>query len=235
VVQQRAGIALRFVLSFLICFLVRTDVGANLADGRWFGEFSQTNDPGSAVGDPQNSELNGNTYTNHFFEFSFTYPRGWRLISSSVSLIDQAIPARASQGNATTAQQSAEQRVYSLLLAVESTPHVPPDRWRRIGILATKLKHPSTSVPEHLRTGAEMLRQRGSRVQMIGNPEKMILADRQFWRQRMAQDENGHTYQLEIFVTKEKGYVLQVVLWAWDAAGAQALEPVIQSLQFGRS
>ena len=201
-----------------------TSTGILLAHG-------QSKSPSPGVEDPQDSEVNGNVYTNHYFGFSISYPKGWRLISPPVSSGTKS-PSGGTSGTIKSDSQNSEQRIFSLLLAAEGSPATSPQQWRRVGILASKLKDPNISIPDHLKAGTEMLREKASRIQMIGAPKYITLAGKPFWKQRMTQEENGQSYNLETFVTKEKGYVLQIVFWALDETGTQALEPVIQSLRF---
>lgn len=186
-----------------------------------------------AGADPLDSGIDSGVYTNHFFGFSLKYPKDWALVSAPTSSASPSgNPAPAAGGKAPSASAATQNRLFGLLLVVEQAPAKPPAQWRRVQIMATKLNDPAISIEEHLKAGTQFLKNKNSPVRMVGLPEPEVIAGRQFWKQRMTQQENGLLYHIEMLAIKSKGYVLQFALWGLDDNGAKDLEPVLQTLKF---
>jgi hypothetical protein len=188
--------------------------------------LSQRTKPDSIGGDPLSSEVSGTKYINHFFGFSINYPKGWILVSAPSSSNTRA------SGAQSLPLGMSDDRVFSLLLTVEPSDTKPRSQWRRLGVLATKLKDPSISIEDHLKAGTELLKQKGSLTQIVGSPERVNLAGKTFWKQRLTRHESGVLFHLDMFAIKKNGYVLHFVVWAASDSEANELEPVIHSLKF---
>jgi len=120
----------------------------------------------------------------------------------------------------------------SLLLIVENAPGKQPFQKRRVVLLANKLRDLNVSIEDHLKAGAQLLRDKHSPAQMVGDPVAFLIEGRKFWKQKMTQVENGLKYHLLMFTTMTKSFSVPFILWGSDESDANDLEPIIKSLQF---
>ena len=182
--------------------------------------------------DPQNSDMDGHTYTNHFFGFSYTYPKDWRLISAPITSAGGRSNDSLGFGRAYAFDQglqTAERKVFSLFIAAEGSLAVTPSNMQHIRILAIKLRDPNISLKDQLKLGTTYLKAKGSRLQMAGEPTSVTFGGREFWKQRMTQQENGFLLRHVVLATKKKGYVVQFVFSALTDAGTDELEAMLPS------
>ncbi len=163
---------------------------------------------------PLDSTIEGNTYTNKYFRFKFTFPKGWIVVSE---------PGKSSQ------QQT--EGATSLLLVMDGNS-APLAEHRRIGIVANKLKTAKTSIPNQLRAGAEVLKRQNLHLQLAGDPERLNVQGHAVWRQKIVEMEHGKRELVILFAMERRGYALQFVIWSPDEADSNL---VINEVSFFRA
>lgn len=199
---------------------------------------STSRDPSSKQStplDPLDGSTTANVYTNRFFRFSLTVPEGWKVVPNLRARTGSPQNGKQPAGRGGQPQPSngiTEESSIPLLLLVENLAGKPPLQWRRLVVMANKLKDPNVSIEDHLKYGAQLLLKNHSPAQMVGDPQPVVIGGRQFWKQEITQAENGLTYRLAMLATKSKDYSLQFILWTTDANGTTGLEPLLDSLQF---
>lgn len=169
------------------------------------GQLSSRADPqkgetAAGIAGPLDASIVGNTYINHFFGFSLTFPKGWVVVPNGVS-------SRGSQANGFSGVGGGSEKdvnanpdgTLTLLVVVEKISDRPSVQWRRVLILANKLQDPNVSIEDHLRYGSRFLREKHSSAQMVGEPQPVDIAGRKLWKQKMTQVENGITYHLLMY------------------------------------
>jgi len=119
--------------------------------------------------------------------------------------------------------------MFTLLIAIEGNLAVTPNNMQHVVIVAIKLKDPNISLKDELKLGMASLKAKGSRLQMAGEPTPVTLGGREFWRQRMTQQENGIVLRHVMLATKKNGYVLQFIVSALTDAGTDELEAILPS------
>ena len=204
------------------------DISSSFVTNALSGQLS-----GSPSQDPLDSVVDGNVYTNYFFGFSFTFPKGWKLVSAPSG----SISSQRSKSSTTENQNSANNRPEglvntTLLVVVEGTGVKQVPQWQRITILANKMKDPALTIEDHLKKGADILKGKKSPVQMVGDPEPIALAGTKIWRQKMVHVENGRSYQLIMYAINNKGFALQFIARGPSDSDPAKLEGMLQAIRF---
>lgn len=202
------------------------------------GQLSSRADPqkgqtAAGIAGPLDASIVGDTYINHFFGFSLTFPKGWIVVPNGVS-------SRGSQANGFSGVGGGSEKdvnanpdgTLTLLVVVEKISDRPSVQWRRVLILANKLQDPNVSIEDHLRYGSRLLREKHSSAQMVGEPQPVDIAGRKLWKQKMTQVENGITYHLLMYSTISRNFSLQFILWGVKDNDANELQAILNALQF---
>jgi hypothetical protein len=98
-------------------------------------------------------------------------------------------------------------------------------------VLAIRLKDPNMSIEEYLKNGANVLREKQSPSQMIGDPKRVQVAGLQFIKQFMKVRENKSIYPVTMFVTKRGPFALQFIFRAADERALERLLPALKNLK----
>jgi tetratricopeptide (TPR) repeat protein len=185
---------------------------------------------------PDDGSVSQNVYTNNFFGFSYEFPKGWTVLSSSAS---RAVVEMGSAMLATSdpTQQDVKQVVqrisYPLLFVMASAPKNQPLTVSTIQMSALAIGPSAHLSPDTLLNGiAAKLRGARTDIQVVRPPEKISISGREFWRAETAIPVNGGTSYNAQFVTLDKGYALLLILTAADQDTLGQMEQSVQTIRY---
>jgi Flp pilus assembly protein TadD len=189
---------------------------------------------------PDTGSVSGNVYTNHFFGFSFEFPKGWTAMSAdaarSMVTLGGALLANGDP-MVQDATHAAARNSYPLLLVMEGTTKSHTLSTRSIQVLALHLHMVPTlkTADDLVKSMATTVNAMGTPVEIVGKPEEFPIGGRNFWKMNLTiRMNNGLRHASEI-VTLDKGYLLLFIFSSPDAADLEEIIATINSVRFSET
>jgi len=162
-----------------------------------------------AEGHPDMGSVSGNVYRNHFFEFEYRFPEGWRVPEADKS--------------PSGVQRGAKPGVHVLLFAFQPFPHVGT-----ILVRAVELPSPEVSARQFLLD--EFKAQEGTGGKPQGKPIELVFGGWQFYSANIRAKVGGAVIRQEHLVTIQKGYALEFSFIANEEGTFKTLHKTMESL-----
>jgi Flp pilus assembly protein TadD len=189
---------------------------------------------------PDDGSIEGNTYTNRFFQFSIRFPENWTVMGSEaqreIAKLGGEIVAGGDQTLRDAAQAGAA-HAYELLFvtAGKSGDQNYSTRSIQISALDSAVSPEITSGEAFLKSSARLLQKLHGPLQATGLPVEMSVGGRKLWRMDVTTQINDSINRGSEIVTIEKGYLLLFVLSSPDQEGLEEVLQIINSLRFSQT
>jgi len=196
------------------------------------------NGPEGAGGQrPDDASVDGNIYTNKFFQFSLQFPEDWTVMSADAQKNVAKLGGEMLAGRDQfflDAHQAFAAHSYPLFFvtAGKSGDRSYSTRSIQISALDPTVTTGITSAADFLTSSAKIAQQLQTPVQSVGPPVGMTVGGRLLWRMDMTMRINDSLSYFTEIVTIERGYLLLFVLSSPDQQGLDEILHSMSTLRF---
>lgn len=186
---------------------------------------------------PDDGEVLNGVYSSRFFDFKFTYPKGWVVQGwETDKRIRQTAKERASSAGALTESQSESllEKTFSLLTLSEHELSTTAQRNSILQVVAEDVRDAPeiTDGSTYLKTIRPLTEKLGARF-LTEQPIKVMVGGRDFFRVDYELKRGDQTFHQAMVVGFNKGFVVGSIFTSIDRASVDHLMKSLESVTFG--
>jgi len=185
---------------------------------------------------PEDGSTSLNVYTNNFFDFTYSFPKGWTVLSSDAARgVLEFGRESISTGDATDTdtRRVVARQSHALLYVVEGQTGGQPISMKSVLVSAFDVRiFPEITPESYFKTIAPGLKQLGVPAEPAGAPEQVNIGGRAFWKEELVVHTATSSVHESQWVTSDKGFILMFQVSSSDVAGLAEIEESLQSIRF---
>jgi tetratricopeptide (TPR) repeat protein len=186
---------------------------------------------------PDDGSVSGNVYSNHFFGFTFEFPKGWTVMDADAARGVMSLGGAILLGSdpeMKDVMRAATSTGNTLLFVMDSKPAPSVINLRSIFIIAVNANVvPSVkSGKDYLELMGQLFRYQNVPFTYDGAPEAVEISGKAFWRGKLAVRTGAGSLNTAQYVTVDRGYVLTFQFQAENPASLAEISKALDSLQF---
>jgi hypothetical protein len=186
---------------------------------------------------PDSATVNDGIYTNHFFHFSYTYPKGWIVHGQETAkyIIERGKEKMVNSGALSKAEsESSMKGTYQILTVLKhplGTPGITSNPLIQVVVEDVRYAPGISDGRAYLFNLRLLLTKTGSQF-IQEQPVEMKIGARQFFRQDYRTPINNVVVQQALVIGYERGYVLVFIFSSTDPAEVEEMLASLKTLTF---
>lgn len=198
--------------------------------------------PSAAVPKPEASRIDDSfftetTYTNRFFDFSYQYPSGWKVLPKEAGTallhFGTTLVAGSDPIGADISALLERESISLFVLAKTDEKEITPKRSLiQMSALSKSAMGSAFSAEATLRRLAGGIRGASVSIDPSNKLEQLTLNGKTFWKLPLEMNMGGKTVRVVEFSTESKGYVLLLAFSSADPEVLSQLEGTLHTLKF---
>jgi tetratricopeptide (TPR) repeat protein len=185
---------------------------------------------------PEDGSVSESLYTNEFFDFTYTFPKGWVVLPSDAARAALKLGEVVITTNDPVEEdikKAGERRRHPLLLVTEGSAGKQQTSTISVLVSAFDVRSTPEITPDsYLKDFARRINQNTMPMEASTVPEKAAVGGRSFWKWSTAFQTSAGTIYVSEFATADKGYLLIFSFTSQELATLHEIEKSLGSIHF---